>query len=307
MLSGQSAAYINVLKLRKSRRKNQSSGNLLKKGDFQMKKIIVSILAVMTTVLPNTNVFAGVPLNNIEGVGGVAFNPLAYPAGTAGDPNSSLGNIFSKPQIDAWYVKLPDVSIDWTTFGIAETFFNRLEVSYGREIIGWSGHDTIHKNNLGLKLLALKESDYLPAISFGTVFKNTTFDVPDGVDNSGVDFYLVGTKFIKALPLPVLVSGGVISTKGQTLGVLGFNESRKEVLFGNIDVLPIENVAVGFEYRQGARFDEFKNADYWETHIAWFVNKNLTLVGAYVYTGDSESTSKVGLGDGYVFSIQYAF
>jgi uncharacterized membrane protein len=37
------------------------------------------------------------------------------------------------------------------------------------------------------------------------------------------------------------------------------------------------------------------------------VNPNLTLVAAYVYTGDSKSTSKVGLGDGAVLSIQYAF
>jgi len=99
----------------------------------------------------------------------------------------------------------------------------------------------------------------------------------------------------------------VLSTEGQTLGVLGFNDDRKEVLFGNVDVLPLSNVAVGFEYRQGAHFDDFKNADYWDAHVAWFVNPNLTLVAAYVYTGDKESTSKVGLGDGAVLSIQYAF
>ncbi len=107
--------------------------------------------------------------------------------------------------------------------------------------------------------------------------------------------------------MPVLLSGGVISTQGQTLGVLGFNESRKEALFGNIDVLPLSNVAVGFEYRQGADFDDFKNADRWNTHVAWFVNPNLTLVAAYVFAGDHESTSQVGLGDGAVLSIQYAF
>ncbi len=95
--------------------------------------------------------------------------------------------------------------------------------------------------------------------------------------------------------------------KAEPLGVLGFDDDRKEVLFGNIDVLPLENVAVGFEYRQGAHYDDFKNADYWDTHVAWFVNPNLTLVAAYVNTGDNESTSKVGLGDGVVLSIQYAF
>ena len=107
--------------------------------------------------------------------------------------------------------------------------------------------------------------------------------------------------------MPVLLSGGVLSTKGQTLGVLGFNDSRKQVLFGNIDVLPLSNVAVGFEVKQGARFDDFKNATDYDAHVAWFVNPNVTLVGAYINTGDSKSTSKVGLGDGYVLSLQYAF
>ena len=76
---------------------------------------------------------------------------------------------------------------------------------------------------------------------------------------------------------------------------------------GNIDVIPLKDVAFGFEYKQGAKFDDFKNANYWDAHVAWFVNKNLTLVGAYVNAGDKDSTSKVGLGDGVVFSIQYAF
>ena len=276
-----------------------------------MKKLVVSSLVVLISVFVNTAVYAGVPLNNLEGVGGIAFNPLAYPANPStslADPNSSsIWKHIGKPQIGGWYVHLGDVDIDWTTFGVAETFFNRVEVSYGHETIALSGSDTIYKNNFGTKLLVLPEGNVIPAVSIGAVWKNTTFDTPAGVDNSGTDFYLVATKLVKKLPKPVMLSGGVISTEGRTLGVLGFDKDRDEALFGNIDVLPLENVAVGFEYREGAHFDDFKNADYWNTHIAWFVNKNLTLVGAYVNTGDHESSSKVGLGDGVVFSIQYAF
>jgi hypothetical protein len=270
-----------------------------------MKKLIVVSLVVLVSVFTNL-ALAGVPLNNLEGVGGIAFNPLAYTAGTAGDSNSSFGDILSKPQIGIWNVHLHEVGIDWTTFGIAETLFKRVEVSFGHETIGWSNHKTIDKDNFGAKVLLLPEGDVLPAISIGGVWKHTTQEVFD-TKNSGADYYLVGTKLVKALPLPVLLSGGVLSTEGQTLGVLGFNDDRKEVLFGNVDVLPLSNVAVGFEYRQGAHYDDFKNADYWDTHVAWFVNPNLTLVAAYVYTGDSKSTSKVGLGDGAVLSIQYAF
>jgi hypothetical protein len=271
-----------------------------------MKKLIVSILVVLVSVFTNM-ALAGVPLNNLEGVGGIAFNPLAYTAGTAGDSNSYFGNALSKPQFGAWYVHLGDTNIDWTTFGVAETFFKRLEVSYGHETIALEAVDNIYKNNFGAKLLVIEESDVIPAVSVGVVWKHTTFDVPDGVDNSGTDYYLVATKLIKSLPAPVLLSGGILSTEGRTTGVLGFDEDRDETFFGNIDVIPLENVAVGFEYKQGAKFDDFKNANYWDAHVAWFANKNLTLVGAYVNSGDHESTSKVGLGDGVVFSIQYAF
>jgi len=254
----------------------------------------------------------GVPLSNLEGVGGIAFNPLAYLAGAGASEGkekegAAKGNVFGLPQFGGWYIHLDDVSIDWTTLGVAETLFGRVEVSYGHEIVALSGGETLYKDNAGAKLLVLKEGKWLPAVSVGALWKHTTFDVPDGVEDSGIDFYLVATKLIKELPKPVLLSGGVISTKGRTLGVLGFDEDRDEAWFGNIDVLPLENVALGFEYRQGAHFDDFKNADYWNAHLAWFVNKNLTLVGAYVNAGNHESSSEVGLGEGAVVSLQYAF
>ena len=53
---------------------------------------------------------------------------------------------------------------------------------------------------------------------------------------------------------------------------------------------------------RAAHFDDFKNADYWNAHAAWFVNKNLTLVGAYVNAGDEKSSTQVGLGDGFVLT-----
>jgi hypothetical protein len=72
-------------------------------------------------------------------------------------------------------------------------------------------------------------------------------------------------------------------------------------------VIPLSFLAVGFEYKQGAEFDAFKNANYWDAHLAYFANKNLTLVGAYVNAGDEKSTTTTGLGDGLVLSAQYAF
>ena len=282
-----------------------------------MKKVehVVGILFVVALFLTSGNAQAGVPLTNLEGVGGIAFNPVAYPANpgsSLGDPNSDFGRLFGKPQVGAWYVNLGEVSTNWTSIGVAETFAKRLEVSYAHETISVKGlTDDIAKDDVGAKLLLIEENtgsnNWIPAVAAGIVGKHTS-NVPFvNTDSSGYDVYLVATKLITSLPKPVMVSGGVVSTDSQTTGVFGYNNDRDITWFGNVDVLPVKDVAVGVEYKQGAEFDNFKNADYWDAHVAWFVNKNLTLVGAYVNAGNENSTSKVGLGEGVVLSVQYAF
>ena len=78
--------------------------------------------------------------------------------------------------------------------------------------------------------------------------------------------------------------------------------------FGNVAIIPVSFLATGFEYKEGARFSNgFKNANYWDAHLAYFANKNLTLVAAYVNAGDYQSKTTTGLGDGVVLSAQYAF
>lgn len=240
----------------------------------------------------------------------MAFNPLAYLSGQNKDTaaSNSWDDVLSKPQFGAWYVSLGDVNVDWTAIGASETLFNRLELSYGYETIAQDGADTIHKDNLGAKLLLIPENAgknaWVPAVSVGTLYKSTDFNA---ANDSSFDYYLVATKLITQLPKPVLISGGVLSTEEQVTGVFGFNDQRDLTLFGNIDVLPTSWLALGLEYKQGAEFDNFKNADYWDAHVAWFVNEHLTLVAAYVNAGDETSTSAVGLGDGVVLSAQYAF
>jgi hypothetical protein len=266
---------------------------------------IVLLLAVSSPV------FAGPPLSNIEGVGGIALNPLAYTAGTAFDAGAcKLGDAVAKPQIGMWYLSLSDTDVDWTSMSIADTFFKRLELSYGYEAIDIGGAAQAHKYNLGAKALIVTENmggmNFMPAVSVGMVYKKTSA-AGAGVDDEDADFYLVATKLITQLPKPVLVSAGVLSTKGYATGALGFDEDRDTTFFGNIDVLPLPQLAIGLEYKQGASFDDFENASYYDIHAAWFVNKSLSLVGAYVDTGDEESSSKVGLGDGVTFSVQYAF
>ena len=281
------------------------------------KSTLFAALLALTVVFSIKNVFAGPPFNNLEGVGGVAFNPLAYLA-DSGEEFVKVGdtNVLAKPRFGAWYVNLPDAKIDWTAFGVADTLLKRLEVSYGYETIAWEGFPTFHKNNIGAKLLVLKENSFdtkfVPAFSIGTIYKNTSNKSLRDLGNrdrrsSGEDWYVVTTKTLDFLPVPVILSGGVLSTQEYVTGVLGFSNKRKLTGFFNIDLVLPKGFVIGYEFKQGAQFSTVKNANYWDAHVAWFVNKNLTLVAAYVDAGDYQSTKKVGLGDGVVLSAQYAF
>ena len=295
---------------------NQSAGvkALICKEDLKMKQFtLFSAVLLLTVVFLIPDVSAGAPFNNLEGVGGVAFNPLAYLADSSDEgTHLKIGNtdIIGKPRFGAWYVSLDKVNVDWTTIGVADTFFKKLELSYGYETINQDNTAAKHKNNLGTKLLLLPENSFgtkfLPAVSVGTIFKHTS-NVGTGVDASGQDYYLVATKLVTQLPRPVLLSGGVLSTQGKTTGVFGYDKDRRETGFANIDVILPWNLIAGFEYKQGARYSDWKDANYWDTHLAWTPNKNLTLILAYVDAGDYKSSEKVGLGNGAVLSAQYAF
>ena len=259
---------------------------------------------------------ASVPLNNLEGVGGVAFNPLAYPSGQNKDAagSNAVEQYISKPQFGAWYVRLGSKDIDWNVLGASVTVLERLELSYGYEAVAIGGALNIHKNNVGAKLLLVPENaggyNFVPAVSVGAIWKKTSNAIVPDTTNSNdnaVDFYAVATKLITQTPLPVLLSGGVLSSKAYVTGVLGFDDSRKLTGFANVDVILPLNVAAGVEFKQGEKYDHFENANYWDAHLAWIANKNLTLVAAYVNAGDKDKTTPFGLGQGLVLSAQYAF
>ena len=264
---------------------------------------------------------AGAPFNNLEGAGGVAYNPLAYLGGSkASDPDkadidkSPIGAItryIGKPQFGTWYVNLNDVNVNWFAAGVSDTIADRLEVSYGFENVNQRDAKSHNKNNVGAKLLVISENindlQFIPAISVGTIYKNTDNVLGGKTRHDGWDGYVVASKTITQLPLPVIVSGGALLTNSYTTGVFGYDKQSKLTGFANIDVVLPFNLVAGFEYKQGPDFNNFKNADYWDAHVAWLANKSLSLIAAYTYAGDYKSTKEVGLGNGLVLSAQYAF
>lgn len=291
-----------------------------------------SLAAVVVGVGIHSAAYGGVPLNNLQGTGGIAFNPLAYTAGLPWDgaeggdstnavAHSALNGKVSRPQIGAWYVNLNDAGINWWTTSAALSFFDHVELSAGYEFINAHkyGDKSINKYNLGAKVKFLDEdafdTSWVPALAVGGVYKYTDSRTVEalGLDDDGFDAYVVASKLITQTPVPVLLSAGLLLSDEVVNGVVGHND-YDVVAFGNIDILPAENVAIGFEYKQGVDAgDGIRNHDYYDAHVAWFVTKQLTLVAAFAETGDKDkfyrkgSTKNLGVGSGAVFSIQYQF
>ncbi len=285
--------------------------------------LVKNVLAAVVAALVAEGVLAGVPLNNLQGTGGIAFNPLAYTAGQPweGSSTSNLNGIVSTPQVGAWYVNLADADINWWAASAALTFADRLELSYGYGFIDARkyGDKSINSQNVGAKLRLLDENAFdtawVPAIAVGGVYKYTDSRTVKalGLDDDGWDAYIVASKLVTQTPLPVLLSAGLLYTDEVVNGVVGHNHYGLSA-FGNIDILPAENIAIGFEYKKGADVgDGIRNHDYYDGHVAWFVTKQLTLVAAYAVTGDKDkfyrdgSTKDLGVGSGLVFSAQYQF
>ena len=291
-----------------------------------------SLAAVVVGVGIHSAAYGGVPLNNLQGTGGIAFNPLAYTAGLPWDgadggdstnavAHSALNGKVSRPQIGAWYVNLNDAGINWWTTSAALSFFDHVELSAGYEFINAHkyGDKSINKYNLGAKVKFLDENafdtSWVPALAVGGVYKYTDSRTVEalGLDDDGFDAYVVASKLVTQTPVPVLLSAGLLLSDEVVNGVVGHND-YDVVAFGNIDILPAENIAIGLEYKQGVDAgDGIRNHDYYDAHVAWFVTKQLTLVAAFAETGDKDkfyrkgSTKNLGVGSGAVFSIQYQF
>lgn len=278
------------------------------------RKLSLAALALATFVASGGVARAGVPFINLEGVGGIAFNPLAYPAGNAAEPIVAAGPVaLAKPIIGAWYVNLEQSHIDWPTLGIATNLSGRLELSFGFESVAIQAVPfNVHKKNVGAKLVVLDENAFgtafLPAVAVGGIWKSTNIPraAGSGVDPEGLDAYAVATKLVTQLPRPVLLSAGVLSTQGMVDGIIGFQSKRKVVAFGNLDVVATDWLAVGAEVKQGPDYGTHHDALYYNIHAGWLVNKNLSLALAYTYAGKKQAADPVGFGSGPVFGFQYA-
>jgi hypothetical protein len=136
----------------------------------------------------------------------------------------------------------------------------------------------------------------MPQISLGLQYKRVDdFALPQAVgarDDWGVDIYLAASKvYFDAIAGRNLVTNLTLrATKANQTGLLGFgtatNNDYQLQAEASIAVLLTDNIALGYEYKQKPDQLGFAEENDWQDiFMAWFVNKHLSVVGAYVDLG----------------------
>ncbi len=181
-------------------------------------------------------------------------------------------------------------------FGVAAGFNNRVEFSLARQelSIDAPGLPDVRQDIIGVKVRLAGDVIYsrMPQIAIGAQYKrNLDFDLPRalGADKrSGVDFYVTATKVFLAgvADYNTFVTGTARLTEANETGLLGFSDGYH--LQGEVSVgaLFSRRLAAGIEYRTKSGDIGFNESDWRSVFLAWFPNRNLSLVLAYVDLGD---------------------
>lgn len=267
---------------------------------------LLAVALFYVLMLTAHSAIAGPPVMNIEGEGGGGLIPWAYLTNPPAE-----GQVFGKPTVGATYIFPQNFNVN--VYHLNETITDRLELGYARTVfdttnlLGAVRVDELVMDTLHAKVLLLKETDMLPAVSVSAEYKkNRDIDTADknlglaltaaGMeDNSGFDYCLSITKMLKETPLrmPILFNVGARYTKAAQTGYLGFSDDAKILPEVTLAIMPESNVAVGIEFR--AKPDEYKavagvgsfGEDNWsDFFIAYFPTKGLSITGAVVNFGN---------------------
>ncbi len=220
-------------------------------------------------------------------------------------------------------VRLPDFSL-WAT-GIGVGVADRLELSYQHQWFDTGGAGarlglgrgyTFEQDVFGAKLrlwgdVVADQDRWWPQVSVGAQHKRSANrDVVRAVgarDASGTDLYVAATKLF--LGEGLLVNGTVRFTRANQFGLLGHGGDREDgyraQFEGSAAALLSRRFAVGGEFRtkpDNLRFARENHA--FDLFGAWFVNRHLSVVLAYVDLG---KIAQQGRQNGVYLSLQAGF
>ena len=258
--------------------------------------ITLRSLAISLLVFCNCSAIAGSKVigtggaSTIEGSAGGGIVPWAVINGYASSGQWSVTGFGNQVGVDDFSLR---------TVGAGFSYGNQLEVSltqqtFALDTIGGDLKQTI----VGVKYHVAGELLYteMPQISVGAQWKkHQNFELPQAVgalDDQGSDWYVAASKvWLDAFAgRNLLLNATVRATKANQTGLLGFGsaEDNSYQLMTELSatIMLTPHWAVGAEFRQKPNQLAFADEEHWrDVFTAWFINKNVSLVGGYVDLG----------------------
>lgn len=260
---------------------------------YQPMCIILAVLLSLISVCAQaetSKVIATGGATTIEGSAGGGIVPWAVINGYASSDQWSFTAMNTAVYVDDFTLH---------SIGASLSIDNRFELSIAKQTFdldtlgGKQGQDIV-----GVKYKLVGEVLYtaMPQISLGLQYKRVDdFALPQAVgarNDWGVDIYLAASKvYFDAIAGRNLVTNLTLrATKANQIGLLGFgtatNNHYQLQAEASIAVLLTDNIVLGYEYKQKPDQLGFAEENDWQDiFMAWFVNKHLSVVGAYVDLG----------------------
>lgn len=234
-------------------------------------------------------------VSQLEGAAGGGLTPWAVIAGYGTRDQIGITAFHTHVEIDDFRLR---------SSGIALAIHDRFELSLAAQRFGLGSTvpgRAIRQDVFGAKLrvagdAVYAQDDWLPQLAVGLQYKrNRDMAVPTALGarhGDGIDVYLSATKLYLAglAGRNVLANVTVRATKANQLGILGFGGDRRDryqaQAEGSLAVLLTDSLAVGAEYRHKPdNLGVFREDDYSDVFLAYFVNKHLSLTLAHARLG----------------------
>lgn len=254
-------------------------------------------------------------VSTIEGSGGGGLATWSTIAGKA--TQEGIGG-----SVHGTVIELPDYN--WTSYGVAVGFFDRVELSYARQnldtidigaALGLGRGYTLNHDIFGAKLKLAGDVVYghpvIPQIAIGVQHKRSSDSAVvaavGGVSANGTDLYISATKLFLAQSL--LANATVRFTKANQNGLLGFGSTtdndHKPQFEGSLAYQFSRRFVVGGEYRTKPNNLAIAREDDWvDLFAAYALTRNVTVTAAYVDLGSIATADNQR---GAFLSLQAAF
>jgi hypothetical protein len=282
------------------------------------------------------------PLQTIEGTGGILVTPTAYLV----NPSERFDGFAGLPSTSTTYVKAGAKNIE--AFVATETLLKRFELGFSASRFGTGTFNNAVLNAAGaditrgdvflydanIRALALEENSFglpfLPAVTAGASFKfndgistinrETGFALSSiGYKSSdGVDFTLTASKTLKypvTFNRPLLISAGLLVSRASQLGYTGFGDSYSPTVEANIAYSITDWLWLAGEFRQ--KTDPYSGGitvngsklvrpeqDWWTLGAAFVLNKNATFTAGYGNFGNLLNTVEI---TSWAVQLKYEF